>query len=228
MLIRSKTLAAGFLLLGAGMLSPPLSLDAQTAAVADADAVRTLEAAAERYRSLEAICSEFRQVVRNEILGETIRSRGELCQRVDRFEMRFTDPEGDRIVADGTHLWIYLPSTDPGQVFRTSPSEVGGRFDLHSEFLTDPGVRYAPRIEGETEIEGRAVTLLRLNPVGPSPFVTARLWVDDADRLIRRVEITEDEGFVRTLDLTGIRLNPTIPGERFRFEVPPGVQVIPT
>ena len=30
--------------------------------------------------------------------------------------MSFTDPEGDVIVSDGTHIWIYYPSTDARQV----------------------------------------------------------------------------------------------------------------
>jgi hypothetical protein len=44
---------------------------------------------------------------------------GGLCFRGrDRIAVRFTDPAGDRIVADGRSLWIYLPSTAPDQVIR--------------------------------------------------------------------------------------------------------------
>jgi hypothetical protein len=31
--------------------------------------------------------------------------------------MRFTDPNGEAIVMDGEYIWIYTPSTTPGQVF---------------------------------------------------------------------------------------------------------------
>jgi outer membrane lipoprotein carrier protein len=206
-----------------------LALAVPAGAQAPGSAERILEAAAERYRSLDGFCADFRQVVDNRILGDTIRSHGEICQGgADRFEMRFSDPEGDRVVADGVDLWIYLPSADAGQVFRASHAEVGGRFDLHREFLNDPGERYAPRLEGEEVIDGRRTHILALSPVGPSPYLRARIWVDAADSLIRRVEIVEDEGFSRTLHLTEIRLNPDIPMSRFRFEVPPGVQVIRT
>ena len=33
--------------------------------------------------------------------------------------MDFHEPEGDLIVADGSHLWLYYPSTHPGQVIRS-------------------------------------------------------------------------------------------------------------
>jgi outer membrane lipoprotein-sorting protein len=186
-----------------------------------------VEAAAERYRDLATFCADFAQVVENEILGETTRSRGELCQaRPDRFEMRFTDPEGDRVVADGRHVWVYFPSTDPGQVFQGDLGAAGGRFDLHQEFLGDPGRRYASTYEGMEDVSGRPAHVLALEPLVASPYLRARIWVDAEDHLIRRAEIVEDEGFTRTLELSAIRLNPEIPAERFEFELPPGVHVI--
>lgn len=191
------------------------------------DAAGVLERAAERYRTATGFCAVFHQTVQNDLLGETTRSRGELCQaRPDRFEMRFTDPEGDRVVADGEDLWIYLPSADPGQVFRSPAAESGGRFDLHREFLEDPGRRYAPSLEGRDAVNGRTAHVVALEPRGESPFRRARVWVDVEDALIRKVEIVEDEGFVRTLELSDLRMNPDVAAERFRFEPPEGVQVI--
>lgn len=191
------------------------------------DALAVLESAADRYLSFESFCADFRQVVDNRILRRTIRSEGELCQAgPDRFEMRFSDPAGDRVVADGEHLWVYLPSTDAGQVFQGGIGEAGGRFDLHSEFLSDPGERYEPTLDGREEVEGRPAWVLMLEPVEASPFLRARLWIDEEDHLIRRAEITEDEGLVRTLHLDQIRLNPSISATWFDFEPPAGAQVV--
>jgi outer membrane lipoprotein carrier protein len=191
------------------------------------DAISILERAAERYRAMDGFCAEFRQAVQNDLLRQTTRSRGELCQaRSDRFEMRFSEPEGDRVVADGNHVWVYFPSADPGQVFRTSLGATGGRFDIHQEFLSEPGRRYAPTLEGTEEVDGRTTYVLFLEPLRPSPYLRARIWVDTRDFLIRKAEITEDEGFVRVVELSEIRVNPVIPEGRFRFDPPAGVQVI--
>jgi outer membrane lipoprotein carrier protein len=192
-----------------------------------AEALAVLERAAERYRSISAFCADFRQEVQNDLLGQTTRSRGELCQRrPDRFEMRFTDPAGDRVVADGAYLYVYFPSTDPGQAFRTDPGAAEGRFDLHREFLEDAGARYTPTLEGDEAVDGRPARVLALRPTGRSPFLHARIWVDSADSVIRRLEITESEGFVRTLVLSNLVLNPDLPDARFRFEAPAGVRVV--
>ena len=46
-------------------------------------------------------------------------SRGTLMQAGEsRFAMRFTEPPGEAIVIDGAHVWVYTPSTVPGQVIR--------------------------------------------------------------------------------------------------------------
>lgn len=187
-----------------------------------------LQSAADRYQAISGFCADFQQVVENDILRETTRSRGQICQAdSDRFEMRFADAfDGDRVVADGEHLWIYLPSADPGQVFQGAANGGGGQFDLHREFLSEPGRRYAPTLEGRDEVDGRETWVLLLEPMGPSPFLRARIWVDAADFMVRKLEITEDEGFVRMVELSALEVNPTIPPERFQFEPPSGVQVI--
>jgi outer membrane lipoprotein carrier protein len=225
--LAAEPLAAGPT--AAGPTAGPPQAGAPASPAPDPEALALLERAAERHRGIETFCADFEQVVENEILRQTTRSRGELCQaRPDRFEMRFTDPQGDRVVADGTHLWVYFPSTDPGQAFRTDPGEAGGRFDLHREFLADPGVRYRPALDGRETVNGRATRILRLDPASPgsSPFTRARVWVDEADALVRKVEITETEGFVRTVTLSGMRLNPVPGAGWFRFDPPTGVRVV--
>lgn len=193
----------------------------------DSQALAILEAAAERFGALETFCARFDQQVDNDILRQTIRSHGELCQaRPDRFAMLFEDPEGDRVIADGESIWLYFPSADPGQVFRSSLAESGGRFDLHREFLNEPGERYAPTLEGRETVNGTSTHRLALEPLRPSPYIRARVWIGTDDRMVHRVEITEDDGLVRTLSLSDMRMNPQVPVSTFEFEPPEGAQVI--
>lgn len=215
-------LAAAMALLVSGPLSNQAS--GQTTAP---DALAVLESAAERFAAMSGFCARFDQEVRNDILRQNTRSHGELCQaRPDRFAMHFADPAGDLVIADGRDIWIYFPSTDPGQAFRTSMAASEGRFDLHREFLSEPGERYAPTLEGREAVGGIETHRIALEPLRPSPYLRARIWVGTGDPLIHRVEITEDDGLVRILDLSDMRLNPDIPADRFRFDPPDGVQVI--
>ncbi len=209
-------------------LSAPAPASAQAGGgTSSVDALEVLEGAATRFAGLEGFCAHFDQHVQNDLLRQSFRSHGELCQaRPDRFAMHFAEPEGDRVIADGRDIWIYFPSTDPGQAFRSRASAVEGRFDLHREFLSDPGERYDPSFEGTETVGGQESYRLALEPLQPSPYLRARIWVGVGDSLIHRLEITEDDGLVRTLDLSEMRLNPRIPEGTFEFDLPEGVQVI--
>jgi outer membrane lipoprotein carrier protein len=208
-------------LLALAILLPQEGVSAQ-------DPVAILSRAAARHEALSGFCADFRQVIDATQLRRTVRSEGELCQTSSHlFEMRFTDPAGDRIVADGTHIWIYTPSIDPDQVDRTLVASVGDRFDLHREFLSNPGARYAPTYLRREAVGGRDCFVIELVPRSPSPdYLRARVWIDSAENLVRKIEIHEVSENIRTVEFVAVRLNPTIPAARFRFDPPAGAQVI--
>ena len=186
-----------------------------------------LERASERYAGIDAFCGAFEQEMNVPLLRQVTRSRGRLCQaRPDHFLMDFSDPEGDVVVADGEHLWVYFPSTDPGQVFRSDLSASDGRFDFHREFLEDPGEKYRPEYRGEEVVDGRSTHVVSLTPLEPSPYVRAQVWIDAESALIRKVEIHEDNESVRTVVLRDLEIEPQISASLFEFEPPSGVQVI--
>ena len=90
-----------------------------TTPLAAQDATLALRRAEQVYRSLNTLTAEFSQILENPLLGDPEASRGTLfLEPPNRFAMRFSDPEGDRIVADGTWLWAYAPSSVPDQVIR--------------------------------------------------------------------------------------------------------------
>ncbi|MCH8841319.1 MAG: hypothetical protein IH831_11745, partial [Planctomycetes bacterium] len=65
----------------------------------------------------------------------------------DRFAMRFEEPEGDRIVADGEWLWAYTPSTVPDQVIRQPIPRFGvATPNLFGQFVDD---RLVGEIDGD-------------------------------------------------------------------------------
>ena len=75
------------------------------------------------YRSLSSLTADFVQVIDNPMI-DSAESRGTLVQAGSaKLSMRFTDPPGEAIVIDGEHVWVYTPSTMPGQVLRTDRAE---------------------------------------------------------------------------------------------------------
>jgi len=181
-------------------------------------------AAWNRVTSLRA---SFEQTVTNPLTGGAETARGEYQQQGrGRMSVRFTDPKGDRIVADGKSLWLFLPSTTPGQVIQTSPRE--GSVDFAAQFLASPKTRYVITDGGRATVDGRAAQVLSLTPKSGSGagFARARVWVDDRDDLIRQFEVVDQSGLTRRVRLTSLRVNAPVDAREFRFSVPKGVRVV--
>lgn len=170
--------------------------------------------------------ADFSQQLSVPLLGSNQQSRGKIFQRrPDRFLMRFSEPAGDIIVADGKSFWMYYPSTDKTQVIRASMTEGGRQADLQQEFLSNPTERYVPTLVGEEAVNGRPAHVLTLVPKGQSPYKLVKVWVDKEDFLVRRFEITEENESVRRLELRNVRLNTQMPDSLFQFTPPPGTEV---
>lgn len=194
-----------------------------------APAGELLEAVAERYRAAGSLCANFHQLLDVPLLDQRREGRGRLCQRrPNLFSMRFDDPEGDLIVVDGEHVWVYYPSRDPDQVVRASLDRAagGGAIDLHREFLEDAAEKYRIGDEGTERIGGVRTRRLGLVPKGRARFERAVLWIDPARELLRRVRIHDENGSVRTLELSGIELGVAVPEGTFRFTPPANARVV--
>lgn len=200
----------------------------ETEAPPTGDPYAILERASAAYEALRSIQADFRQEARNPLLRRTVRSRGTLYQRQpDFFLMRFEEPAGDVIVSDGDHIWVYYPSVDSAQVLRMPAARGAGATDLRSQFIGDPAGRFRASLRGEEAVDGRSADVLVLEPRdGGASYRSLVAWIDRADGLARRFEITETNGLVRRFDLSSLRRNPSLPESLFRFEVPPGVRVV--
>jgi outer membrane lipoprotein carrier protein len=198
----------------------PLTSHAQSA-----DA--TLDRAAAVYSQLRSIRADFKQTLTNPLTGTTAVTRGTLLRRKPNL-LSISFDNGDHIVADGTDLWIYVPSSVPGQVIRqSSRAAATSTFDPAGEFLTSPRSRYTAAAGGPATINGRASHLLTLTPKsGAAPFSKVRLWVDDADGSVRQFEVTERNGLSRVILITHLSMNPVLARSSFRFTPPKGVRVV--
>ena len=190
-------------------------------------ALSLMREASARYSQVDAFCARFEQELVVPLLGETTHSSGSLCQaRPNLFAMRFDDPPGDLVVADGDYFWVYYPSSDPRQVLQFAMEVRPGGLDFHREFLDSPEEKYELDYEGEATVQGRRAQVIHADPLGDPGFRQARIWLDSERALILRVRIEMENGSVRTVTLSDIRLNPPPDPDRFQFVPPAGTQVI--
>ena len=197
-------------------------------AVAQEDgALRTMENAARRYQEVRSMCADFEQVIEVRLLGRTIESAGRICQqRPNLFSMRFTEPQGDLVVSDGGFFWVYYPSMDDEQVMRYPVADSPGRHDFFREFLEDPAAKYAASDSGTESVAGHECRVVSLTPKAAASYRRARLWVDARSYLVRRLELHEESGNIRTVTLHNEDLAPAIGPALFTFHPPEGARVL--
>jgi outer membrane lipoprotein carrier protein len=186
----------------------------------------TLDRAARTNQALTSFSADFWQVIDDPMMGN-YRSRGRLVQAGDgRLSLRFTEPSGELIVLDGRHVWMYLPSTEPGQVRKIPMSSLPDYFNPRS-LLDQPGRRFEAKSVRRDQLNGRAADVVLLAPRDPNlPFSEVVLWVDREDGLPRRLQFKERSGATRTFTFADVRTNQPIPDRTFTFELPSGVRVV--
>jgi outer membrane lipoprotein carrier protein len=210
-----------FLVLTAAVAALTSPLHAQTADEVIGKAVTA-------YKSVRTMRGTFEQTIRNPLTGTSMTARGDFQQRFpDRISILFTDPKGDRIVVDGAVAWLYLPSTNPGQVLKVPSDAGGGSLNLTERFLASPSARFRMTSAGTAVVGDRPTHAVQLVPKTPMPeFTQATVWVDDANGLIRQFEITEPSGLVRRIRMVDARINVAVDAAAFSFTPPKGVKII--
>ena len=199
-------------------------LRAQTAADAPID--RAVAAWAE----VRTVKGTFEQTVSNSLTGTSATARGEYVQeRPNRLAIRFLQPASDAIVADGKFVWLYLPTSAPGQVIKRSATDRASLpIDLTGQFLDAPRARYDITPLGPRAAAGRPAHGFELvaKKGAPAPFTRATVWVDDEDSFVRDFEETEPSGVTRHIVLTSFEPNVPVNRAAFTFTVPKGVKVV--
>lgn len=219
---RSDSLTVGLLLT---VLAAPS--DGQT--VRPSDAWPILDHATAVYDTIRTLQADFVQIIDNPMIGDPDTTRGRLYQqRPNYFEMRFTDPKNDRIVADGKRLWFYTPSTTPGQVIRTAiPAAGTSGPNLIGQFVERPRERYDARYVRSDSLPDGPVHVIALKPRATDlPYTDATVWIAKQDGLVRRMDIVESGGQQRMIVLRNLVVNRSIPASEFRFSPPAGTQVV--
>ena len=188
-----------------------------------------LDHASAAYQTVQTLSADFVQVIENPMVGPPDTTRGRLYQqRPSRFAMRFSVPPSDRIVADGKYLWLYTPSTTPGQVIRSRIPDTGTTGpNLIGQFVERPRERYAARYLRADSTAGGWDDVVALTPRDTTlPYRAATIWVGRGDGLVHRLEIDESGGQVRRVWLSRLQLNVAVSPAEFRFSPPKGVEVV--
>ena len=196
-----------------------------TARAQSADAI--IDRAASAYARLNTMRAEFRQTLTNPLTGNSQTTTGVILRKKPNLlSIRFDS--GDRVAADGSTLWVYLPSSVPGQVMRMPyTGSNAGTVDPAEQFLNAPRTRFDVSSSGTASVGGRATHAVTLVPKrANAPFTTAKVWIDDNDSSIRQFDVETANGLKRHVVITSFTPNPPLTRSSFRFAVPKGAKVV--
>jgi outer membrane lipoprotein carrier protein len=226
--VAASALLAGAL--AASALSLPVAASAQASASTQSAAEAAYDRAAKAWSAHNSLEARFEQRITNPLLGRTLTSRGLFQQqRPNKVSITFTDPVGDRIVGDGKSLWVYLPSSTPGQVLKL-PANADGAIvaDLLGQLLEAPKRSFIIAGGDAVTIDGRATHRVQLTPrtAGSVPFQKATLWLDDKEPRPVRVQVLDAQGVDRTITLTSWAPDAKLAANTFTFTPPKGVRVL--
>jgi outer membrane lipoprotein carrier protein len=190
----------------------------------------TIDRAVAAWAKVTTVRGTFDQTVSNSLTGSSATARGEYTQeRPNRLAIRFLAPDSGAIVSDGKAVWVFLPTSAPGQVVkRPATDRSAAPIDLTGQFLDAPRTKYDISAAGTRTVDGHAARGLVLVPKkgATAPFTKATVWVDDDDSLIREFEETEPSGVTRHIHITMIQTNVPIDRTAFSFAIPKGVKVV--
>lgn len=194
------------------------------------DVAEILERAERAYAGLASLRARFRQTIEVPLMNRRREGHGIWYQKGrGHFRMDFLEPPEDEIVADGTHLWLYYPSTNPDQVIKTTLGDArteAGTADVLARILDEARTAYEGAYVGHERLAGVETHVISLRPLDPgSPYRRVRVWIGVEDDLVRRFEITEANETVRTVTLTELEPNARISEGTFRFTPPADADV---
>ncbi len=178
-----------------------------------------------RYDATRDLVAEVEQETTMAKLGRTVRARGTvLFQKPGKMRWEMRNSTEEVIVADGTTLWIYRPEDQ--QVIRM-PFAHAFRSSTPISFLTGVG-----RIKDDFEAQlgnpqgDTLVLVLVPKNKGAAEVGTLRLLVDAQTFDIVGAEVEDALGNLSRLRLANARRNVGVSAETFRFDPPPGVDVL--
>jgi outer membrane lipoprotein carrier protein len=196
-----------------------------TARAQSADAI--IDRAAAAYARLNSMRAEFTQTLTNPLTGNSQTTNGVVLRQKPNL-LSITFDSGDRVAADGTALWVYLPSSVPGQVMKMPyTGSNASAVDPAEQFLNSPRTRFNVTSSGSATIGGRKTHAVTLVPKRANAnFANAKVWIDDNDSSIRQFDVENANGLKRHVVITSFTANPVLSRSNFRFAVPKGAKVV--
>lgn len=191
-------------------------------AIAPAARAADAEARLDRYlSSVTTLRANFRQEVTDAEGRVRDRAAGTLAlQKPGRFRWEYREPEGQLIVSDGNTLWLY-----DAELAQVTVRPVSQTLSTTPALLLSGGGRVGEAFLVADEADAEGLDWIALTPrAQDTDFRRLRVALRGGELV--RMELTDRLGQRSTIEFDGVERNPPLPPTLFRFEPPPGVDVV--
>ena len=145
-----------------------------------------------------------------------------LLRKPGRMRWDYTSPHGKLFVSDGKMMWLYTPSDNQVEKMKLKESDdmraplafLLGKLHFDKEFRN---------IQSRPDNTG---TLITAEPKTDTLPYTRVEFVVGPDAVIRRVRVTGYDQSILEFEFDQEKLNPPLEARLFRFEMPPGAQLV--
>ncbi len=179
------------------------------------------------YNATNTFSADFAQSYWVKAYNQTKNSSGHVIfNKPGKMDWTYKDPAGNRVVSDGTTVWVYEASNK--QMYQQAVAQA--QYPAALAFLTGQG--QLAKLFNFTMCPGATMNfpggdVLVGTPVTPSSaYEKVLFYVDTATSQVRRVLILDGQGNRNRFDFNTPVVNQPVPATQFVFTPPPGTTVI--
>ncbi len=169
-------------------------------------------------------------VIVSEKMGKKTQNNGDIKYKAtDKLLMNFYNPPGQKIVANGKMMWIYIPAlnvvAEQDLKSDTSIFSSGTKMGLKRLF-SKYHYKFDSKTQPEPQKDGTKMYTLLLNQKeSRSGFRTLKLWISE-DFFITKAMGTTSSGKKVEISFSQIRTNVDLSNGLFKFSIPSMARVI--
>lgn len=175
-----------------------------------------------RYDKIRDASLAFTQNVRFGVTNSEQTFKGTLVMKKgNKYRIELED---QTIVTDGRSVWSYSASTHQVIIdkYREDPKSFSP-----DKILVNVPRQYTAAIVGTEKIDKTDMTILKLVPKDQSSNCKwLKVWVDTDEWLMKRVQVLDISDNLTTYDVESLATNKDPDDVLFRFDTPPGAEVI--
>jgi outer membrane lipoprotein carrier protein len=144
-------------------------------------------------------------------------------QRPNRFKFHYKKPFEQLILADGTHLWIYdadlnqASQRKQADAFANTPAAIIASSSDLSALRAQFNLEAAPEKDGLQWVQAKPKS-------ADSTLQVVRIGFKG--EALQQLDITDSFGQRSVINFGNMQINPALPAESFRFNLPKGAEVI--